>query len=84
LALWAIILFYNITEAAFIGYHLMWITLLVGSLAVPELAAERREPIFFRNNKAHPTPRFIGLGSEAKTQKPRNLPSTSKPYPPLR
>ena len=84
LALWAVILFYNITEAAFIGYHLMWITLLVGALAVPEIAAERREPILFRYNKAHPTQRVTRLASEAKAQKPRNLPSTSKSYPTLR
>lgn len=40
LALWTIMPFYNMTEAAF-KYHLMWVTFLLGAIAVPYRAADR-------------------------------------------
>jgi exopolysaccharide production protein ExoQ len=40
LGLWTILLFYNITEAAF-GAGLLWIILLMGSLTVPQRAKAR-------------------------------------------
>jgi exopolysaccharide production protein ExoQ len=40
LALWTIMLFYNITEAAF-KFHLMWVTFLLGTIVVPERAEDR-------------------------------------------
>ena len=35
LALWTVLLFYNVTEAAFKFNHLMWLTFLLGDVAVP-------------------------------------------------
>jgi exopolysaccharide production protein ExoQ len=35
LAMWAIVLFYNVTEAAF-KFHWMWVTFLFGAIDVPE------------------------------------------------
>ena len=43
LGLWTLLLFYNVTEAAF-GGGLLWITLLMGSLTVPQRASIRRTP----------------------------------------
>jgi exopolysaccharide production protein ExoQ len=40
LALWTIMPFYNMTEAAF-KYHLMWFTFLLVAIAVPYCAADR-------------------------------------------
>jgi exopolysaccharide production protein ExoQ len=37
LALWTIMLFYNMTEAAF-KFHLMWVTFLLGAVAAPQPA----------------------------------------------
>lgn len=34
LALWTVLLFYNVTEAAFKSNHLMWLTFLLGSIVV--------------------------------------------------
>lgn len=38
LALWTVLLFYNVTESAFRGSQLMWVVFLVGALAVSQLA----------------------------------------------
>jgi exopolysaccharide production protein ExoQ len=35
IAMWAIVLFYNVTEAAF-KFHWMWVTFLIGAIDVPE------------------------------------------------
>jgi exopolysaccharide production protein ExoQ len=40
LALWAVLLFYNVTEAAFKASHLMWLTFLLGAIAVPKRAVD--------------------------------------------
>jgi exopolysaccharide production protein ExoQ len=40
LALWAIFLFYNVTEAAF-RFHLMWFTFLLGAIALPPQGEDR-------------------------------------------
>jgi exopolysaccharide production protein ExoQ len=40
LAIWTILLFYNVTEAAFKG-GLLWLTLLLGTFAIPERAEDR-------------------------------------------
>ena len=40
IALWTIMLFYNMTEAAF-KFHLMWVTFLLGAIAVPKRAEDR-------------------------------------------
>ena len=39
LALWTVLLFYNVTEAAFKG-QLIWLTFLLGAITVPERAAD--------------------------------------------
>ncbi len=44
LSLWTVSLFYNMTEAAFKG-GLLWLVLLMGALAVPELAEDRLENV---------------------------------------
>ena len=63
LALWTIMLFYNITEAAF-KFHLMWMTFLLGVVAVPGLV---EDPV--RNVAAaettDATERFPGLSGES-------------------
>ena len=41
LALWTVLLFYNVTEAAFKASHLMWLTFLLGAVVVPERAIGR-------------------------------------------
>lgn len=52
LALWTILLFYNVTEAAFKG-QLMWITFLLGAIALPRRAEERiRNVARFDNSDA--------------------------------
>lgn len=40
LALWTVLLFYNVTEAAFKGSQLMWLAFLVGAIAVSQRAKE--------------------------------------------
>lgn len=40
LALWTVLLFYNVTESAFRG-QLMWVVFLLGSIAVPRLPSAR-------------------------------------------
>ena len=40
LAVWTIMLFYSVTEAGFRG-GLMWVTFLLGAIAVPGLAEDR-------------------------------------------
>jgi exopolysaccharide production protein ExoQ len=41
LALWTVLLFYNVTEAAFRGSQLMWLTFLMGAIVTPERAKDR-------------------------------------------
>lgn len=41
LALWTVLLFYNVTEAAFRGSQLMWLTFLMGAIVIPERAKDR-------------------------------------------
>jgi exopolysaccharide production protein ExoQ len=41
LALWTVLLFYNVTEAAFKASHFMWLTFLLGALITPERARGR-------------------------------------------
>jgi O-antigen ligase len=36
LGLWTVLIFYNVTEAAFTGFHLMWVIFLVGAVEVPK------------------------------------------------
>jgi exopolysaccharide production protein ExoQ len=43
LALWTILIFYNVTEAAFKSSQLMWLTFLLGAIAVP-VREENRIP----------------------------------------
>jgi hypothetical protein len=59
LALWSIMLFYNITEAAF-KYHLMWVIFLLVGLAVPERVEERLRAVTAPRN-ANDSPRFPRL-----------------------
>src|SRR5262249_51103719 len=40
LALWTVMTFYNVTEAAFKG-DLLWLTFLLGAIAVPRYASSR-------------------------------------------
>ena len=41
LALWTVLLFYNVTEAAFRGSQLMWLTFLMVAIVIPERAKGR-------------------------------------------
>ena len=41
LALWTVLLFYNLTESAFSGSQLMWVAFLLGAIAVSHRAEER-------------------------------------------
>jgi O-antigen ligase len=41
LALWTVLLFYNVTEAAFRG-HLMWIVFLLGAVVVPDRSEQTK------------------------------------------
>jgi len=41
LAIWTVLLFYNVTEAAF-GGGLLWLVVLLGGLTVPEMASAHR------------------------------------------
>jgi exopolysaccharide production protein ExoQ len=59
LAFWSIMLFYNITEAAF-KYHLMWVIFLLVCLAVPERVEERLRGVTAPRN-ANGSPRFPRL-----------------------
>jgi exopolysaccharide production protein ExoQ len=58
LALWTVLLFYNVTEAAFKGSQLMWITFLLGAISVPIPAEDRvRDAVAFDStNAAQPFP----------------------------
>ena len=42
LALWTVLLFYNVTESAFRGSQLMWVVFLVGAIFISQLA---RKPV---------------------------------------
>jgi O-antigen ligase len=53
LALWTVLLFYNMTEAAFKGSQLMWITFLLGAISVRIPAEDRvRGVVAFDNSHA--------------------------------
>jgi exopolysaccharide production protein ExoQ len=53
LALWTVLLFYNMTEAAFKGSQLMWITFLLGAISVRIPAEDRvRDVVAFDNSHA--------------------------------
>ena|SRR5690242_10545403 len=41
LALWTVLLFYNVTESAFRGSQLMWVVFLLGAMAVSQRVQER-------------------------------------------
>lgn len=41
LALWTVLLFYNVTESAFRGSQLMWVAFLLGAIAVSQCAQEK-------------------------------------------
>jgi len=41
LALWTVLLFYNVTESAFRGSQLMWVVFLLGAIAVTQRAQEK-------------------------------------------
>lgn len=41
LALWTILLFYNVSEAAFTATHLIWLTFLLGAIVIPRRAADQ-------------------------------------------
>lgn len=52
LALWAVLIFYNVTEAAFRG-HLLWITFIMTALVVPradKTASRSRPPVRYAGN----------------------------------
>lgn len=41
LALWTILIFYNVTESAAFKFHPLWVTFLIGAIAVSESAEDR-------------------------------------------
>jgi len=68
LALWTVALFYNMTEAAFIGFHFMWAIFLVAAITVPE-RAEVPVPIPARFGRAQPTKPIAQFGLGAKVHR---------------
>jgi exopolysaccharide production protein ExoQ len=67
LAVWTVLLFYNVTEAAFKG-GLLWLTLLLGVIAIPERAQDQvRSAITF--GSAGTTKRFPGPPLEMTVQR---------------
>ncbi|MGA3199227.1 MAG: O-antigen ligase family protein [Halobacteriota archaeon] len=67
LALWTIMLFYNMTEAAFKS-HLMWVTFLLAAIAVPERAEDRVRGASALDNPG-PTERSLRLPLESARQR---------------
>jgi exopolysaccharide production protein ExoQ len=57
LTLWTIMLFYNMTEAAFKS-SLMWLVFLLGAIAIPERGADQLRSVTTLNN-AGPSERFL-------------------------
>jgi len=45
LALWTVLLFYNVTESAFRGSQLMWVVFLLGAIAVSQRAPEKARSV---------------------------------------
>jgi len=45
LALWTVLLFYNVTESAFRGSQLMWVVFLLGAIAISQLAKQRASSV---------------------------------------
>jgi len=66
LAFWTVMLFYNMTEAAF-KFHLMWVVFLVVAIAVPKHAADRVRTTAFDNVK--PNKRFVRTRLETSTER---------------
>jgi len=62
LALWTVVLFYNITEAAF-KWHFMWVTLLSAAIAVPRYAEHALRPVSAFDD-ANATEQFAQLPPE--------------------
>ncbi len=62
-ALWTIVLFYNVTEAAFKG-QLIWITFLIGAIVVPapnrRRAARARRPLVEESSSATEEAQVLG------------------------
>jgi len=67
IALWTIMLFYNMTEAAF-KYHLMWVTFLLVAIAVPERAKDRVRSVTTVDDAIAPKP-FLRPPLEAARQR---------------
>ena len=51
LALWTVLLFYNVTEAAFKGSQLMWLTFLLGAVSVSDRAVEELRSVATAGNR---------------------------------
>jgi exopolysaccharide production protein ExoQ len=64
LAFWLIILFYNVTEAAF-KYHLIWVIFLLVCIAVPERLEKQLRSVTAPRN-ADDAPRFPRLSLEPR------------------
>lgn len=57
LALWTVLLFYNVTEAAFKGGQLMWLTFLLGAISVPDRIEDGlRSAVAFDSPSVEPLP----------------------------
>ena len=54
LAMWTVVLFYNMTEAAFRG-GLLWLTLLLGAIAIPERTARQFSSAHAPENSGAPS-----------------------------
>jgi len=67
IALWTIMLFYNMTEAAFRG-GLLWLTFLLGAIAVSERAEDPVRSVAAVNNSGA-TKRFAGAPLGAASQR---------------
>jgi len=67
LAMWTVILFYNVTEVGFKG-GLLWLILLLGAIAIPVLAEDQVRGMVAVNN-AGTTKRFPRSSLEAASQR---------------
>jgi O-antigen ligase len=73
LALWAVLVFYNVTESALRG-HLMWIAFLLGTIALPARASAHESA---RTRAPHAATRRPWWNTAKKGQQVRDRPQTS-------
>jgi exopolysaccharide production protein ExoQ len=82
LAFWTIMLFYNMTEAAFKS-HLMWETFLLAAMVMPQLATERVRGAALAENVISPKrlsePRLESMSLQRKPASDRSITEVIRP-----